>query len=773
MNSLFKKDEWLIIQDGFNPDLQREAESIFSIGNGYMGQRANFEEKYSGDTLRGSYVAGIYYPDKTRVGWWKNGYPEYFAKVLNSPNWIGIDLSLDEVEIDLAKVPVKSFRRVLNMKEAYLERTFTVQPVRGKSAKISSKRFVSIAEPDLGVIRYSVKPDFRGEAEFTVYIDADVRNQDTNYGEKFWKDINHFADLGEGILTARTLKTDFSVCFGMRFTLHRNGKKVVLSPVVIDRQGYVANKFKISFNPGDELVISKFVSVQSTLNVAKSDLIDTVDKRTWYAVRAGFNRLFDSHRKEWEQIWSTSDVMIEGDIAAQQGIRFNIFQLFQTYTGKDERLNIGPKGFTGEKYGGSTYWDTEAYALPFYLKTAPMKVARNLLLYRYKHLQKSIENGRKLGFKDGAALYPMVTMNGEECHNEWEITFEEIHRNGAIAFAVYNYVRHTGDTDYLKDYGLEVLTGISRFWSQRTTWSENLGKYVILGVTGPNEYENNVNNNWYTNTMAVWTLSYTLENLIALKKSDQKAFRKIVQKTSLKFREETGRWEDIIKNMHFPFDEKRKVFLQQDGFLDKELMPASALPKRERPINQHWSWDRILRSCFIKQADVLQGLYFLEDQYDTETIRRNFDFYEPMTVHESSLSACVHTIVASRIGNMDKAYELYLRTARLDLDDYNREVCDGLHITSMAGTWLSVVEGFGGMRIKDDRASLRPMIPAEWKSYTFHARFRDRLFSVKVSPKNVEITNLSGSILPLYVFDKTYDVPGGKSINVSMAKKGK
>jgi maltose phosphorylase len=488
-------------------------------------------------------------------------------------------------------------------------------------------------------------------------------------------------------------------------------------------------------------------------------------------MKKGFTKLIDEHISEWAKIWETSDIIIEGDIAAQQAIRFNIFHLNQTYTGKDERLNIGPKGFTGEKYGGSTYWDTEAYALPFFLKTAPIGVARNLLIYRYKHLGKSIENAEKLGFRDGAALYPMVTMNGEECHNEWEITFEEIHRNGAIAFAVYNYVRHTGDKKYLADYGLEVLIGISRFWKQRSTFSENLGKYVILGVTGPNEYENNVHNNWYTNTIAVWTLSYTIETILDLKRNNPQALKKIVAKTRLRQSEEIAEWEERISMMHFPFDEKRKVFLQQDGFLDKELKPAASIPKREKPINQHWSWDRILRSCFIKQADVLQGLYFLEEQYDTETIKRNFDFYEPMTVHESSLSACIHSILASRIGNIEKAYELYLRTARLDLDDYNREVSDGLHITSMAGTWLAIVEGFGGMRVRSERVELNPLIPEQWRSYSFHARFRELLFEVKVTSRNVVITNLSDQTLPLNIFEKNFDIKGSEKITVKIKNK--
>jgi maltose phosphorylase len=482
----------------------------------------------------------------------------------------------------------------------------------------------------------------------------------------------------------------------------------------------------------------------------------------------GYQKLFLGHIKEWEKIWSTSDVVIEGDISAQQAIRFNIFHINQTYTGKDERLNIGPKGFTGEKYGGSTYWDTEAFALPFFLKTADQKVGRNLLLYRYKHLNKSIENAAKLGFNNGAALYPMVTMSGEECHNEWEITFEEIHRNGAIAFAIFNYIRHTGDNQYMADYGLEVLIGISRFWSQRATFSENLKKYVILGVTGPNEYENNVNNNWYTNSLAVWTLSYTLKNIGALEKESPEKLAALFKKINFNVQEETTRWEKLISNMQLPFDNMRNVFLQQDGFLDKELKPAGSIPADERPINQHWSWDRILRSCFIKQADVLQGLYLFEDEFDTETIKRNFDFYEPMTVHESSLSPCIHSIVASSIGNIEKAYELYLRTARLDLDDYNNEVSHGLHITSMAGTWLAIVEGFGRMRIKDGKVILNPLIPSKWQSYSFHSRFRGILFEVKVTKNSVCVINNSRDSLDLIFSGKDYMIEGSGKLVLNL-----
>jgi len=771
MNNCYLKNEWLIVEEGFHPDLNRESESIFSIGNGYMGQRANFEEHYSGDSLQGSYVAGVYYPDRTKVGWWKNGYPEYFAKVLNAPKWIGIDVAVNKKPVDLSTARILSFTRTLDMKEGYLDRNFRIGVSKNKSLEFNSRRFLSMSEPDAGIIRYSVRSlDFKGTVDFKVFLDSDVRNEDANYGRKFWKEVAREINQDEGVIIARTLKTDFHVATGMRFDLLKNQKTEPVKASLINREKYVAYTFSAGLNPGDELTLFKYVSVLSSLNNRRENLMKDVRKRLKEISSEGYNKLFFAHKKEWEKIWNASDVVIEGDVAAQQAIRFNIFHLNQTYTGKDERLNIGPKGFTGEKYGGSTYWDTEAFVLPFFLKTADQKVSKNLLLYRYKHLEASILNGQKLGFKNGAALYPMVTLNGEECHNEWEITFEEIHRNGAIAFAIFNYIRHTGDTGYMADYGLEILIGISRFWSQRVTWSDDKKKYVILGVTGPNEYENNVNNNWHTNSMAVWTLSYTISNLQVLKKEAPAKYSGLIKKTNLDFIAETGKWQDIINNLHLPYYSARNVFLQQDGFLDKELMPAARIPPEERPINQHWSWDRILRSCFIKQADVLQGLYVFMDKYDTETIKRNFDFYEPMTVHESSLSACIHSILASRIGNIEKAYELYLRTARLDLDDYNNEVGDGLHITSMAGTWLAIVEGFGGMRIHDNVVQINPLIPGQWKSYSFNARFRGILFEVKVTHNEVIINNLSDRSLKIVISGNEYVVErlGNKSISVMM-----
>jgi maltose phosphorylase len=771
MNKYLKTDPWCIIEEGFNPKNQRASESIFSLGNGRFGQRANFEENYSGKSLQGNYIAGVYYPDKTKVGWWKNGYPEYFAKVLNAPNWIGLDIRIDGEELDLAKCKVSEFRRTLNMKEASLSREFLAEFPSGKRISVKTVRFLSMADQEVAAIRYEISPlNFNGQISVLSYINAAVKNADANYNEFFWDEVSRDVAAESGYIVARTRKTEFDVCTGISTLLKVNGKPAGITPELHEKDKYIACSYKIGLNEGDQLEIEKYACVLSSLYHSKDKIRKNAELVLRNAVRDGFSRLYDAHKAVWADKWEHSDIVIEGDAEAQQGIRFNIFQLNQTYTGDDERLNIGPKGFTGEKYGGSTYWDTEAYCLPFYLSTAPGEVSRKLLLYRYKHLAKAIGNAEKLGFTKGAALYPMVTMNGEECHNEWEITFEEIHRNGAIAHAIFNYIKHTGDRNYLIAFGLEVLIGISRFWQQRVNFSTIRGKYVILGVTGPNEYENNVNNNWYTNKIATWTLSYTLEAIDFVKEQDPDVYKNLVQRLRFGENIETQLWKDIISKMYFPFDEETGVFLQNDGYLDKEQILACELDPAQRPINQRWSWDRILRSCFIKQADVLQGVYLFEDEYDTETIKKNFDFYESRTLHESSLSPCVHSVLAARIGNIGKAYDLYLRTSRLDLDDYNNEVSEGLHITSMAGTWMSVIEGFAGKRVNNDRLILNPMIPAKWSLYSFKLRFRGSLLSIEITAEITRISNLSATRVALLFNGEEVILEGSSEVKLNTTR---
>ncbi|MBB3124013.1 maltose phosphorylase [Mesoflavibacter sabulilitoris] len=745
-------NNWSIIEEGFDVDRVKSSESLFSIGNGAMGQRANFEEQYSGPTFQGSYIAGVYYPDKTRVGWWKNGYPEYFAKVLNAPSWIGINVTINGEVLDLYKAKnVDNFRRELNMKEGWLSRSFEATLQNDLKVEVNIVRFLSLDLDEVGAIKFNIKP-LNGSAaiQFQPCIDSGITNEDSNWDDKFWNTTNVEVINDQAFIEAHTMKTNFHTCTFMQSHAFINDEKQDIAPEATSTEQTIAFSYNVKVDQNQTASLVKFGGYTVDRNYEKDQLIQAAKTALSKANTKGFDSLLEDQKQAWAEIWKMSDITIDGDVKAQQGIRFNIFQLNQTYLGKDSRLNIGPKGFTGEKYGGSTYWDTEAYCIPFYMATKDQKVARNLLQYRYNHLEKAIENAQKLGFKNGAALYPMVTMNGEECHNEWEITFEEIHRNGAIAFAIFNYYRYTGDYSYIPEMGLEVLIGIARFWQQRATFSSDKNKYVILGVTGPNEYENNVNNNWYTNYIAKWCIDYALQNIEKVKEEFTSDYNRIMDKVSLSPKEmET--WQDVANNMYFPYSDKHNVYLQQDGFLDKELITVEDLEKSQRPINQKWSWDRILRSPYIKQADTLQGFYFFEDHFTDEELKRHFDFYEPFTVHESSLSPCVHSIQAAKLNQMEQAYAFYLRTSRLDLDDYNKEVEEGLHITSMAGTWMSIVEGFGGMRVKDNKLHFEPKIPKEWDAYSFKVNFRDTIVKVTISQNESNFELISGQPLDIIV----------------------
>lgn len=756
MKKFLKTDEWNVIEESFHADNLRAFESIFSLGNGRLGQRGNFEETYSSDTLQGSYLAGISYLDKTRVGWWKNGYPNYFTRIPNAPNWSGIIVRLIDEELDLALWDVDSFERRLDMKEGISYRDFQVTSPKGHKLKVHVEHITSMANQNLCIIKYSVTSvNYEGKISLVPYINGDVKHETSNFNEKMWNILRAETTSEYAYLWTQTRHEDSQVCSCMTYQLFKNSKEITGNPIKIEKEKMTGFSIGADVKPGERVTLIKYTAVLSSLYYDRQLLVDEAVSESKKAKAIGWDALVNEHKKVWEDIWNETDVIIDGDPEAQQGIRFNIFQLNQTYRGDDPRLNIGSKGFTGEKYGGNTYWNTELCCVPFFLLSNPKDVARNLLLYRYNHLPKAIENAKKLGFSGGAALYPMVTINGDECHNEWEITFEEIHRNSIIAYAIMLYTTMTGNKEYVAHYGLEVLIAISRFWSQRVSFSQPKQKYVILGVTGPNEYENNVDNNWYTNYSCIQCLNVTLEYLemIALEYPDE--YARIRRKTSFD-KEETYRWKEIIDNMYMPEDKELGIFVQHDGYLDKELKTVQDIPTNERPINQHWSWDRILRSCYIKQSDVLLGLYLYYTNFDKEFIRRNFDFYEPRTVHESSLSPYLHSILASRVGYLDKAYNLFLHATRLDLDDYNNELEQGLHITSMAGGWLAIVRGFAGMQVLEGLMSFSPTIPQKWNSYTFKINFRERTLQLCINKRNIEVRLIKGPSLKIKVYEKEY-----------------
>ncbi len=730
-------DPWHIQSNKLEKKERRLQESLTSIGNGYMGMRGNFSEKYSGDHHQGTYIAGVWFPDKTRVGWWKNGYPEYFGKAINALNFSGVSIFIDDEEVDLYTDSINNFNLSLDMQKAVLSYSYEKAGVA-----VTVERFMSIVHPELAVFsfKFSSVDGESHKVRTASFIDADVHNEDSNYEEKFWTVLDKGGDKEGAYIANQTIANpfgveQFTVLAGQNFRgdFQAQGQEIQEEKVINYHEATVEQD-PLHFEKRVLVLTSRDYSDLAAMHEALARLNAVIQAKS-------YAQLLQEHEEAWGKRWELADVEIKGSDQAQQGIRFNLFQLFATYYGEDERLNIGPKGFTGEKYGGATYWDTEAYAVPLYLSLSDQQVTQNLLRYRHKQLPQAQHNARQQGL-DGA-LYPMVTFTGVECHNEWEITFEEIHRNGAIAYAIYNYSNYTGDETYLAQEGLEVLVEIARFWADRVHYSERQKAYMIHGVTGPNEYENNINNNWYTNTLATWVLNYTMESLKKYPRPDLQVST-----------EELAKWIDITAHMYYPTDKELGIFVQHDGFLDKDLTPVADLDSKHLPLNQNWSWDRILRSPYIKQADVLQGIYFFGNHYSLEEKRRNFNFYEPLTVHESSLSPSIHAILAAELGMEDKAVEMYERTARLDLDNYNNDTEDGLHITSMTGSWLAIVQGFAQMKTWDGQLSFAPFIPKAWTGYSFRINYRNRLIKVSMGDK-LQIELLKGETIDLEVYGKS------------------
>ncbi|MCL4386617.1 MAG: family 65 glycosyl hydrolase domain-containing protein [Actinobacteria bacterium] len=750
MRRILSGDEWTIVQECFDDENSLFSESIFSLANGYMGGRGNFEEGYGGKTLRSFFHAGVYYPDKAQYGWYKIGYPLKNNKVINSPDIIGIKIKINGSKLDLFKNSFKNFKRILNMKNGLLKRSFIFIDKDGMQSDIIVKRFLSMHNKNLLAISYSIVPiDRSAIVEFEPYIDGNVTNSDS--GEKtdcFWKEV--YKD--EESLVVKTKSTDFHIASTMRVKISLDNKPLNSEYISVKKGKYIGQKYIINLPKRTALKIEKFVSSFNSRNIEKNEILKLSKSDIANNSKYDFDYLLLASEKKWKKIWKKIDIKIDGDVYSQQAIRFNLFMLNSTYTGEDKSLNISPKGFTGEMYNGSTYWDTEIYCLPYFLYL-DSQIAKNLLLYRFNFLPQAINNAKLLGLK--GALYPMITLDGNEGHAEWEITLMEIHRNSAMAFAIYNYIIATGDTNYMVDFGFEVIANIARFWADRVIYNSENKVYTILGVTGPDEFHNNVDNNWYTNLMAKWVLNYAYKQSAWLKNKNEEKFNEICKKYNFK-KEEFKKWQEISEKIFL--NRKGDIFVQFDGFFEKEQLTIYDVPHDQLPVVQHWSWDRINRVSLIKQADVILGLYLLSDHFTLNEKKENFIFYELRTLHESSLSPSIYSILASHIGLYDKAFELFKKSALYDLEDINNNTEHGLHITSMGGTCLSILEGFIGLKVKDDKIQISPYLPPEWKLLKVRVIFRERLLSISISKKEISITLLKGDDMDIFIYSNKFNV---------------
>ncbi len=738
----FKVEPWKVIEEGFNPDYAMVGESIFSLGNEYMGVRGYFEEGYGGETLLGSYFNGVY-EKRTIPGQGYKGIIHETEFMVNAVDWLYLRIMAENESLNLANASIEDFHRELDLKTGLLTREFLWKTGNGK-LKIRLERLLSMVHMEYAVQRVVVTSvDYEGSVTVLGGLDFDTLH--VNEHLRLWDVKDKKMQENSCLICGESRNTHMAVesrcVFQGDFT---EGKKEEQT-----EDKTVAISYQMDFHKGDCKTLDKLVC-NITPMVAKDrreSVIKSIDEYT-------YRSLLEENTSWWEKTWEKSDISIEGDEENQQGIRYCIFQMYQTYHGAVPGANIGAKGLTGEAYNGNAFWDTETYCLPFFL-FHNKEAARNLLYFRYATLEEAKKRAGELDCK--GAFYPIATISGRECCNLWQHASLQLQASTAVAYGIWIYEKLMEDMDFLADYGLEMLIEISRMLASRGAYSAKNGYFGFYGVMGPDEFQMMVNHNCYTNFMGRFTFQYTLEAAEQVKKYSQEKYDLVAKKVGLNA-EELQDFKEKAERMYIPYDKENGIYEQHQGFSDLPHIDIDAIPIEEFPLYSHWTYDRIYRNDMIKQPDVLMFLLLFNSSFDKETLKKNYEYYEPKCIHESSLSPSVHSILASQLGKKKESYEFFQFATRMDLDNYNRNSSEGIHTTSIAAAWMNIVYGFGGLRSDGEGISLAPTIPEKWNKYRFRIVYKNTILEVQVEKKEVCIRCLKGEKIALQIYGNEIEV---------------
>lgn len=744
---IYPFEEWCVTETEFNPELNHRNETIFSIGNGYMGMRGTFEEGLPNDipSTPGIYINGIYETWPIVYGEHMALQPEEYQTMINITDWKIIEVSVDGENFSLMSGKVEHYQRVLDLKEGILVREVVWESPNGKRLELRFERFISQTDQHLAVMRCRVKPlNFSGKVTITSKVNGNVRNYH-HLKNQALDVVFSQAKNESGCILSKTRRTGFVIGVGVT---HKTSAEQSAAPAVSgtaesDQLVFTAD---YELGQGEAGILEKYISVTTSRETDKDQIQEFVTSRAQASADTGWDELFAAHKSFMAEYWEDTDVQIEGDPALQQGLRFNAFQLLGS-TGRDGITNIAAKGLTGEYYEGHYFWDTETYIIPYFLYSQP-KLVRKLLEYRYHILDAARENAARM--KDKGALYTWRTINGHEASGNFLGSTVQYHINADIAYAIYKYIEATEDWVFLRDMGAEILFETARCWAHRGAFIEAKGgRYCINEVCGPDEYKPGVNNNCYTNYMAKFNLELALKAAEILKKMFPEHYADLKERINLD-ESEFERWKKCADLMYLPFDEELGIHPQDDSFLYKDPIDVDSIPPEEIPLVRNWHPLTIWRYQVIKQADVILLMFLLGDLFTLEEKKANFDYYEPRTTHDSSLSPSIYSIIAAEIGYHEYAYNYFMQTSRLDLDDYNKNTWQGVHTACMAGSWMSIVNGFGGMRTYDGILRFQPILPDKWDSYSFKIKFKGRQLAVRVERGYTTYQLLSGDALEIY-----------------------
>ena len=759
---------WCVIEDAFDPAQYATNETLFALGNGYLGTRGSFAEGLGGYGVEGTYVNGFFDSEPIAYGEKFVGYPEWSQTMLNLSNAKVIRLYLsDSAEaepFDLLTGEILDYRRYLNLRTGILQRHVHWQAPSGRQIELLAERLVLHNHSHVMAMRWQATPlNFSGPLTVVSLIDTTVKNltssDDPRVGASFEEApliLEESAVEDEvTLLRQRTRTTGFVVACGAVNKAVSGLAERIERRERIEEGEVFGQVYTVDAHEGEPLTLTKFISYRTSLDVDGVDvdgLLNAVREDLVQARSTGWDALANEQRAYLDDFWQHTDVQIEsrGEEAAtlQLGVRFSLFHLLQS-TGRDGRTNIAAKGLTGEGYEGHYFWDTEIYMLPLFVYTNP-QIARRLLEFRYNILDHARQRARQMAHPTGA-LFPWRTISGPECSPYYPGGTAQYHINADVAFALRRYWDATQDVDFMRRCGVEMLIETARLWRNVGHFNDaKNGQFCIDCVTGPDEYTALVDNNAYTNLMAQENLWFAAEMSRWLQENHPQHFDALTTKIDLQDGE-VDAWQQAADAMYIPYDEERQIHPQDDQFLSRAVWDFAGTPPSHYPLLLHYHPLVLYRHQVCKQADLLLAEFLLSHRFERAQKARDFAYYEPLTTHDSSLSTCIFSILAAELGDVEKAYSYFGDSAVMDLQNTKGNTRDGIHAANMAGTWQSIVFGFAGTRAWQGELSFAPTLPAAWQSYEFQMSYRGRLLHVRVDSEGANVQLVEGEALSVVV----------------------
>jgi alpha,alpha-trehalose phosphorylase len=779
---IYPIDDWRWVEARFVPEFVAQSETTFSTANGYLGMRGGFQEG-SPSFLHGTFINGFYETWPIPYGEKAYGFAKTGQTMVNVPDGKIIRLYVDDEPFDIQRSTLLRYERALDFRRGTYERETLWETPSGKQVLMHVTRLVSFSERHVAAFHYQVTvlnaraplvvvselvnhaASFAGRAEMAGGVGVAAPTEDDPRLAKSFKE--------QVLVPEQTRVHELGVVMGFRTKSSRMSLACGMEHVVQTDNSYAAKSscpehcgqvvFSIDAEPNKPFSLIKYLTYHTSKDDSPEELRGRAARTLERTVRNGFERLLADQQSFVEDFWERSDIQVSGHNVhprLQQVLRWNLFQLLQA-AGRVENSGVPAKGLTGQAYEGHYFWDMEIYVLPFLIYTAP-RVARNLLIFRYGMLDKARERARELDQK--GALFPWRTISGEEASAYYAAGTAQYHINAAIAYSIKKYVEVTGDHEFVREYGAEMLVETARLWYDLGFFSDRQGgKFCIHGVTGPDEYTTVVNNNAYTNMMARENLWYAVRVVEMLRDHDRKAYTQLSHLTALD-PAELVEWKRAADNMFIPYDERTKINPQDDDFLDREVWDLKATPNDKFPLLLHFHPLVIYRRQVIKQADLILAMFLLGNEFSLEQKKRNFDYYDALTTGDSSLSACIQAIVACEIGYDEIAIK-YLRYAVLmDLANVGGNVRDGVHIASIGGTWMAIVYGLAGMRDYGGNLSFHPTRFIE--KLRFPLTYRGQRLEIHIEEGRVTYTLHHGEGLTIHHRTQPVHLKVGEPVTV-------